>query len=108
MNIIWTLHFLFPLTVMLLPLLPNKILINVFWYPIIYLFIWVYFDGCPLNSITPLDEYNIDSETWSKPIIEKIINKKISEFQHTCFICLYCSFFIVISAYKLLLSCKIK
>lgn len=108
MNITWLLHWLFPLSIFLLPLLPDKILIHVFWYPIIYIMIWIYFEGCPLNWVTPKDEYNKDSKNFSKPIIESIINRKISQQQNDCLLCFICTFFIVISAFKLLRNCKIK
>jgi len=108
MNIIWLLHWLIPLSIFLLPLLPNKILINVFWYPIIYIMIWIYFDGCPLNWLTTKDEYNKDVNNFSKPIIESIINRKITQHQNDCFLCFICAFIIVISSFKLLRSCKIK
>jgi len=108
MNILWIIHFLFPLSVLLLPLLPNKILINVFWYPIIYIIIWIYFDGCPLSFITPKDDYNRESKNFVKPIIESMIGKKITQHQNDCFTCFICAFIIVISALKLLRNCKIK
>ncbi len=108
MNIIWILHWIFPLSVLLLPFLPNKILKYIFWYPIIYILIWVCFDGCPLNFITPKDDYNTDSKNFIKPTIEKLINHKLSQTQTDCLLCLICNVIVVICVYKLIYKCKIK
>ena len=51
-NLLYYLHFLIPLTVILMPLLPNKYLIYVFPYPIVYYFIWLIFNGCPISKMT--------------------------------------------------------
>ena len=60
MNYMWYFHWIFPIIIVLLPLLPNKILKKIFWLPLLLTVIWIIFDGCPLNYFTPLDETNID------------------------------------------------
>ena len=46
------LHYIIPVSIILLPLLPNKYLFYVFSYPIIYYVIWLTFDGCPITTYT--------------------------------------------------------
>ena len=77
MNILYHLHFLIPLSILLMPLLPNKYLFYVFPYPIIYYFIWLYYGGCPITLINiksgpgPNLKYGASD---AKIIIHEIIN----------------------------------
>jgi len=50
-----------------------------------------------VNWLTSKNEYNKDVNNFSKPIIETIINRKITQHQNDCFLCFICAFIIVIS-----------
>jgi len=50
-----------------------------------------------VNWLTAKNEYNKDVNNFSKPIIETIINRKITQHQNDCFLCFICAFIIVIS-----------
>ncbi len=104
-NILYCIHLLVPLSIILMPLLPNKYLIYVFPYPIIYYFIWFMFDNtCPLTKISQTNMENKDN--FILPIFQKYINKNISENQVNNIIHIIICLSIIISAYKLLYSCK--
>ena len=88
-----------------MPLLPNKYLIYVFPYPIIYFFIWIIFNNeCPLTKISQTNMK--DSDHFILPIFQKYINKIISEDQVNNIVNIILCLSIVISAYKLLYSGK--
>uniref|UniRef100_A0A6C0JMI1 DUF2784 family protein n=1 Tax=viral metagenome TaxID=1070528 RepID=A0A6C0JMI1_9ZZZZ len=104
-NILYYLHFLIPLTIILMPLLPNKYLIYVFPYPIIYYFIWLMFDNkCPLTEISQTNME--DKENFILPLFQQCINKNITETQVNGIINIIICSSIIISAYKLLYSCR--
>ena len=102
MNIFWLLHWIFPLSVILMPLLPVKILCKVLWYPIFYQIIWVIFDGCPINKYTPVDNVNTDKENFLVPVLRRYINKDLSQFQSECIMSIVISLSITLSAYKII------
>jgi hypothetical protein len=106
MNIIWLLHWIFPLSVILMPLLPVRILCKVLWYPIIYQIIWVLFDGCPLNKYTPIDNVNPDKDNFLVPILRQYVNKDLSQFQCECIMNLVITLSITLSAYKIIFKRK--
>jgi hypothetical protein len=105
-NVLYYLHFLIPLTVILMPLLPNKYLIYVFPYPIIYYFIWLIFNGCPLSKISQKNMK--DKDNFILPLFKKYVHKDITESQMNNIINIIISSSIIISAYKLLYKCKYK
>jgi hypothetical protein len=103
-HILYYLHFLIPLSIILMPLLPNKYLIYVFPYPIIYYIIWLVFDGCP---ITEISQKNMkDKKNFLFPLFQKYINKNITYTQVNYINHMVISLSIIISAYKLLYNCK--
>lgn len=104
MNILYYIHFLMPLSVILLPLLPVKYLKYVFWYPILYFIAWYIFDGCPLTKVTPVDETNTDADNFLLPLLRKYIDKNMTLEQHNYIIAFIISLSIVISGYKIILS----
>ena len=105
MDIIWYFHWMAPLSVLILPILPEKYLINLIWYPLIYYIIWIIFDGCPLNKFSN----NTDKEdNFLLPIYKKYIYKNISEKQFNRIIGLFLGLSIVISSYKIIRTCKFK
>ena len=107
MNIIWLVHFLIPISVILLPFLPVKILKYIFWYPSIYFLIWGLNDGkCPITDITPVDKHNTDKSNFLLPIAKKIFNKNISEKCFNYILGFIKCFIIIISAYKVIYYCK--
>ena len=108
MNYMWYFHWIFPIIIVLLPLLPNKILKKIFWLPLLLTVIWIIFDGCPLNYFTPLDETNIDKNEFFLPIFKKYIYKDITKHQCDNIANLIIGLSITISAYKLLSSCNKK
>jgi hypothetical protein len=104
-NILYYLHFLLPLSVILMPLLPTKYLIYVFPYPIIYYFIWLIFDNkCPITKISQQDMTHKDN--FVLPLLQKYIHKNISETQVNNIIHITICSSIIVSAYKLLYSYK--
>ena len=89
-----------------MPFLPNKYLIYVFPYPIIYYFIWLIFNGCPL---TKASQKNMeDKNNFLLPLFKKYVNKNISELQVNSIINIVIVLSIIISSYKLLYYCKFK
>jgi len=106
MNIIWLLHWIFPLSVILMPLLPVRILCKVLWYPMIYQIIWAIFDGCPINKYTPIDNINRDKDNFLVPILRKYINKDLSQFQSECIMNIVITLSITLSAYKIIFKRK--
>ena len=105
-NILYYLHFLIPLSIILMPLLPNKYLIYVFPYPIIYYIIWIVFDGCPLTKISQKNMK--DKHNFLLPLFQKYINKNMKLKQVNYINYMIMSLSIIISAYKLLYNCKNK
>ena len=104
-NILYYLHFLVPLSVILMPFLPNKYLIYVFPYPIIYYFIWMFFDNkCPITQISQKNMKN--NHNFILLLFQKYINKNILEHQVNNIIHIIICLSIIVSAYKLLYSCK--
>lgn len=104
MNILYYIHFLIPLTIIFMPLLPNKYLIYIFPYPIIYYFIWLIFDGCPLTKVSQKNMK--DKENFILPLFKKYINKNITIKQTDLIINIIMALSIIISSYKLLYNCK--
>jgi hypothetical protein len=87
-----------------MPLLPNKYLIYIFPYPIIYYFIWLIFDGCPLTKVSQKNMK--DKENFILPLFKKYINKNITSKQTDLIINIIMTLSIIISSYKLLYNCK--
>jgi hypothetical protein len=87
-----------------MPLLPNKYLIYIFPYPIIYYFIWLIFDGCPLTKVSQKNMK--DKENFILPLFKKYINKNITIKQTDLIINIIMALSIIISSYKLLYNCK--
>lgn len=106
MNIVWFLHWLVPLSVILLPLLPKKYLYYVFWYPMVYYIVWLAFGGCPINSITKIDETNTSKDHFLYPLMKKCISPNITEKQYDLIIHFILTLSIVISGYRLLWNCE--
>tara|TARA_Y100001970_G_C14256189_1_gene875569 strand:- start:5729 stop:6052 length:324 start_codon:yes stop_codon:yes gene_type:complete len=107
MNIIWMLHFLLPISVILMPLLPVKILKYVLWYPSIYFLIWGLNDGkCPITEITPIDKTNTDRHNFLLPIVRRLLNTNIKEKSFNWMLGFVKCLAIVISAYKVIYYCK--
>ena len=101
MNILWYLHWLLPISVIILPFLDHKVLIYIFWYPIAYYLIWIIFDGCPLNKY-----HNNDKEDFLLEFLRKNISKTITEKQFNRMIGLFLGSIVVLSAYKIISNCK--
>ena len=108
MDIIWYLHWIFPISIIILPLLPNRFLIKILWYPLIYYIIWILFDGCPLNKYHNSDDSGNNVDEFLYPMIKKYFSRNISPKQFSRFIGLFLSLSIVLSSYKLLRDCKFK
>jgi hypothetical protein len=104
MNLLYYIHFLLPLSVLLLPLLPVKYLKYIFWYPMIYFVVWYIFDGCPITHLTPVDDVNTNSEHFLLPIFKEYIDKDITSDQSFNIISIIISLSIVISAYRVIHS----
>ena len=105
MNILYILHFLIPLSIILMPLIPNKYLYYIFPYPIIYYIIWIIFHGCPITKISQKNMKN--KNDFILPLFKKYINKNITHAQSNNIISLIMTLSIIISAYKLLYyKCK--
>ena len=107
MNIIWYLDCLAPLSVILLPFIPNNILIYIYWYPIIYYIIWILCDGCPLNKYHS-NENRDKSDDFLLTLIKKYICKNMTQKQFSRYIGLFIILSIILSSYKLLNSCECK
>ena len=101
MKYFYFIHFLIPISVILLPILPVKYLKYIFWYPIIYPLIWYIFDGCPITQHTPVDEVNTDPENFLLPIFRKYI-KDITLDQCNYLVSFVICLSIVISASKVI------
>jgi hypothetical protein len=102
MNYLYYIHFLIPLSVILLPLLPIKYLKYIFWYPMIYFLIWYIFDGCPITQSTPVDEVNADPDNFLLPIFRKYVNKDMTSNQSNHIVSFCISLSIVLSAFKVI------
>ena len=106
MNLIWLIHFLIPITVILLPFLPVKILKYIFWYPSIYFLIWAFNDGkCPITEMTPLDKYNHDKENFLLPMFNKLFNKNMNATSFNFILGFLKCLVIIICAYKIIYYC---
>ena len=104
MNILYYLHFFIPLSIILMPLLPIKLLKKVFFYPAIYYIIWIIFNGCPWTKISQKDFD--DKENFLFPLFKKYIYSDINKRQSDNICNLIISLSIIVSAYKLLHNCK--
>ena len=102
MNFIYYLHFLIPISVILLPTLPVKYLKHIFWYPIIYFLIWIIFDGCPITQITPVNDVKTDKDNFLLPIFRKYIDEDSTSDQSNYIVSFFIALSIVISAYKII------
>jgi hypothetical protein len=94
-------HFVLVLSVLLLPFVPNKYLIYILPYPVIYQIIWLIFDGCPLTIFTHKKNINLN-----RYYLNKFFNIKLNEHKGVIITNLTLTLIIVISAYKLLYYCK--
>jgi len=92
-------HYLVPLCVILLPILPNHILKHVFYFPIFFYVVWLVYDGCPYTKLTQKDDTFIDN-------ILEIFFPNIKHYQVHYIIGIVIAGSISISAIKLLKSCK--
>ena len=106
MSLLYYIHFLIPLSVIFMPLLPNKYLIYIFPYPIIFYFIWLIFDGCPLTKVSQKNMR--DKENFILPLLKKYINKNITNKESNILTNIIITLSIIISSYKLLYNCKFK
>lgn len=106
MNILWYIHWLVPISVILMPFLPKRYLYYIFWYPLVYFIIWLIFDGCPLNGMTPVDEQNTSKDRFLLPLFQKYISPDITAKQSDRFVHSVMVLAIVVSAYRLLWNCK--
>jgi hypothetical protein len=104
MNILYYIHFFIPLSIILMPLIPNKYLIYIFPYPLLYYFIWLIFDGCPLTKVSQKNMK--DKKNFILPILKKYINKNITLKQSNYIVHIVILISVIISAYKLLYYCK--
>ena len=104
MNILYYLHFLIPLSIILTPLLPVKILKYVFFYPAISYIIWLICNGCPLTRISQKDFD--DKENFILPLFKKYLYTDMTKKQSDNIVNIIISISIIISAYRLLYNCK--
>ena len=93
------LHILVPLSIVLMPLLPNKYLFYVFPYPIIYFFIWYKYNNCPITEIV-----NNNSDEIKSNFIQSLFKKKFKDYEINNIIYIIMTLSIVISAYKIILK----
>jgi len=100
-KLIYYFHILIPLSIILMPLLPNKYLFYVFPYPIIYYFIWYKYNDCPLTKIVNEKSKDIQKD---KNFIESLFNIKLKEHEINNIIYIVLTLSIIISAYKIILS----
>ncbi len=63
-------HFLFLLFIVSIPFWSKKYLKYGRWIPLILAFIWVLFDGCPLNRFDP----SLNDELFSQVILKRFFN----------------------------------
>jgi len=108
MNIFWFIHLLIPIFIILMPLLPNRLLYKVLWFPMIMPILWLIFDKCPLTALTPgYDERNKDTKEFLLPLFKKYIYKDMThrKCEQLTFVIIGIS--ILLSSYKLLRKCKI-
>ena len=104
MNWLYYLHFTIPLSLICMPLLPNKYLRKIFFAPALLYFVWIIFDGCPW---TEYSQKNMkDTKNFIAPLLKKYINKDITPLYTQYIIGAILSTIIIISAYKLIWSCK--
>ena len=89
-----------------MPFLPKQYLYYVFWYPLVYYIIWLVFDGCPLNDITPVDDDNTSKDRFLLPLFQKHISPDITPKQSDHIVNIIMGLSIVVSAYKLLWNCQ--
>jgi hypothetical protein len=105
MNILHFIHYLIPISILLIPLLPNKYLIKVIFVPALLQLTWLLCDGCFLSKITK-NEINNKHNNFILHLFNKYINKNITLQQSSRFVNLIISTIILISAYKLLYNCE--
>ena len=102
MNILYIAHFIIPISILMLPLLPIEILKYVYFYPIIFPIIWLIFKGCPWTKV----HSKKDRDLFIYPILKKIYKKiTIDQTRQIVTICLMGS--MLVSSY-LIISSKSK
>ena len=97
-------HYLVPLSILLMPFLPNSILLYVFPYPIIYYLIWFFCDGCPLTRFTKQHSSHLkDNDNFTKHMFAHV-GIHLSEYKTRLLINIIVLLSVIVSAYKLILS----
>jgi hypothetical protein len=100
-------HFTVPFGVVIMPLLPNNILIYVFPTPLLLDFIWLYFGGCPITQISQKKQDPKDEEPgFILQLMQKYVNKNLKAHDNTIIINIIKTCSIIISSYKLLYFCN--
>ena len=101
-------HYIVPLSILLLPFLPSKILFYAFAYPIIYYIIWFLFGGCPVTMFTRNNSSHIDGDknfvqTLFRQVGFNWTNQRADDFMH---LVIFTS--VILSAYKVIFYYKKK
>ena len=105
-EILHYIHYLVPISILLMPFLPSPILLYIFPYPVVYYFIWFFCDGCPLTKWTHNHSSHIpDNKNFTQNIIHEMgiqwSNKQINRF-----VGLVMMLSVIISAYKVIFYYK--
>lgn len=96
-------HYLVPLSIFLMPFLPNFILLYVFPYPILYYFIWFFYDGCPLTRFIKQNSSHLKNDNNFTKHMLAHIGIHLSDYKTHLLVNIFILLSVIISAYKLLL-----
>ena len=97
-DILVKLHFVIPLGIVMLPLLPQTYLKHFFFIPILLPVIWLFCGGCP---ITKMDSYNVSKKSYMHNHFTKIY-KNITHEQTEYIITIVLMLSIICSSFKLM------
>jgi hypothetical protein len=103
MDILFYIHLLIPISIILMPLLPNKYLKKVFFAPALLQVLWIICDGCILTKAAKNIPKN---KGFIQLLLNKYIDKDITNMDAIRIMNLTISISIIISAIKLLYNCK--
>ena len=101
-------HYLAPLSIILMPFLPNKILFYVFPYPLLYYITWLIFEGCPLTRMIKQNTNHIHQDNNFTETFFYNANMKLSPYRIRIIENMVILLSVIISAYKLLFACRCK
>lgn len=94
-------HILLPLSIILMPLIPNKYLFYIFPYPIIYYFFWYKYNDCPITIAVRNNSKKIKG---NENYTQTLFRTKMKDYEINNIIYIVITLSIIISAYKIILS----